>query len=283
MHVDIITVLPELVEPVLKAGVVGRAGRDGTYTWRVIPLRAFAVGRHRITDEAPFGGGAGMVMKPQPLIRAIRWATHAGPEVVSPPVDAEDFPSPPARAHRDGLCVVLLDPGGQGFTQTVAARYAATLDHVVLVCGRYEGLDERVRTQVDETLSVGDVVLTGGELPALCVVDAVVRLIPGALGNAASPLEESHVDGVLEYPQYTRPRDFEGMAVPEVLVGGNHAHVASWRRQQSLVRTRASRPELFARLTLTAQDQRLLDAADGKPPPPGKNKKRRKKTAAEGS
>ena len=173
---------------------------------------------------------------------------------------------------------MLLDPIGITFNQPVATRYATTVDHLVLVCGRYEGVDERVRAHVDETLSVGDVVLTGGELPALCVVDAVVRLIPGALGNAESPQQESHINGLLEHPQYTRPRTFEGVPVPDVLLGGNHKAIEAWRRQQSLVRTRALRPELLARVALSAADQRLLDDADGKPPPPKKKKK--KKSAA---
>jgi tRNA (guanine37-N1)-methyltransferase len=278
MHVDFITLMPDMFGPVLNTGVIGRAAVAQRFSWRAIHLRSFATGRHRITDEPPFGGGAGMVMKAPPMVNAIRWATSHGAGAPAPPLDAEAFPAPPTRVRRPGVCVAMLDPAGTPFTQAVAARYAREVDHLVLVCGRYEGVDERVKSDVDECLCVGDAVLTGGELPALMVADAVLRLLPGTLGNAESVVEESHAQGVLEYPHYTRPREFEGVEVPPVLMGGNHALVARWRRKESLVKTRALRPDVFAGLVLSPADQLLLDEADGKPPPP--KKKRRKKTPA---
>ena len=267
MHVDFISVLPEMFAPLLSCGVVGRAANGGAFSWRVLPLRAFATGRHRITDLPPFGGGAGMVMKVEPLVRAIRWATHNGPRTPAPPVDAVDTPSPPHRLESPQTRVLLMDAGGEVFNQRVAQELATAVTHLVLVCGRYEGVDERVKAHTDGALCVGEAVFTGGELPALLVADAVVRLLPGALGNPQSTVEESHgEDGLLEYPQYTRPREFEGVVVPDVLMGGNHKQVATWRRQQQLVRTRSRSPQRFEALDLGADDQALLDVADGKPP-----------------
>lgn len=273
MHIDFISLLPDVFEPVMRASVVGRAAGAGRFTWRAIPLRSFASGRHRVTDEPPFGGGAGMVLKVEPLVHAIRWATHHGPDVPAPPADAQEHPSPPDRLHDPGVKVVLLDAAGTRFNQATARSYAQ-LTHLVFVCGRYEGVDERVKAHVDEELSVGDFILTGGELPALVVADAVVRLLPGTLGNAESLLEESHGADLLECPSYTRPPVFEGVAVPDILLSGNHAKVAAWRRQQSLVKTRTRDPARFAAMQLTPQDQRLLDDADGKPPPPKRSRKR---------
>lgn len=273
MHLDFLTVVPQLIGPTLDASVVGRAREGGLFTWRAVNIRAFAEGKHRITDEPPFGGGPGMVLKVDPIVRAIRWCSHAAASDPAPSVESGPHPAPPARREDPRRRVILLDAGGTPFTQQVARRYA-TLDHLIFVCGRYEGFDERVRPHVDEALCVGDAILTGGELPALMVADAVLRLLPGVLGNPESADEESHEEGLLEYPQYTRPREFEGVGIPEILLGGDHAKIARWRRQQSLVRTRALRPELFARLTLTEQDQRLLDDADGKPPPPKKKKRK---------
>jgi len=273
MHLDFLTVIPQLIAPVLDASVVGRAQAGGLFTWRAVNVRAFASGKHRITDEPPFGGGPGMVLKVEPMVRAIRWCSHAVPTDAAPPVDTGPHDAPADRAQDPLRRVILLDPGGAPFTQQVARRYA-TLRHLIFVCGRYEGVDERVRAHVDESLCVGDAILTGGELPALMAADAVLRLLPGVLGNPDSAVEESHETGLLEYPQYTRPREFEGVPVPDILMGGDHGKVARWRRQQSLVRTRLLRPELFAQLTLTDTDQRLLDDADGKPPPPKKKKRR---------
>lgn len=275
MHVDFVSVLPEMFGPILTHGVVGRAATQQGFTWRAIPLRAFATGKHRITDLAPFGGGAGMVLKPEPVVNAIRWCTHHGPQVPAPAVDAVDTPAPAARVRSPGVHVVLLDAGGTRFAQPVAWRLAQEVRHLVLVCGRYEGVDERIKADVDELLCVGDAILTGGELPALMVADAVVRLLPGTLGNPESAFIESLQEGLLEYPQFTRPRVFEGQEVPPVLLSGNHDAVGKWRRQQMLLRTRAQRPHEFAQLALDRTDQKLLNQVDGIPDPPKPKRVRR--------
>jgi len=199
-------------------------------------LRDWTTDRHRTVDDYPFGGGSGMVLKPEPLFAAIR-----------------DL------RQRFAPRVVLLSAAGRRFDQEVAREYAAETRPLLLVCGRYEGVDERVAEQMaDEELSVGDFVVTGGEIPALAVVDAVSRLLPGVLGDDASSAEESFTDGLLEYPQYTRPRELEGHPVPEVLLSGHHAHIIQWQRREALRRTLARRPELLATAALTAEDRVIL-------------------------
>jgi tRNA (guanine37-N1)-methyltransferase len=224
----VVTILPELIEPSLGAGVVGRAREAGVIAVESVNPRDFTSDRHRTVDDNPYGGGPGMVMKPEPLLAAIG---KAGP------------------GHR-----ILLTPGGTPLTQA-RVRELAALDHLVLVCGRYEGIDERViETAIDEQLSIGDYVLSGGELGALVVIDAVARLIPGVLGEPASADDESFSAGLLEYPQYTRPPELDGRAVPPVLVSGNHAAIAAWRRAQAMARTAARRPDLWRRFRPTAAD-----------------------------
>ena len=214
-----------MFEPYLGASILGRAREAGHLEVAVHDIRDWAEGRHRQADDYPFGGGQGMVLKPEPAVGAI--------EAVR---DRETT----GRGH-----VVLMTPQGAPFRQEHARRLA-TLPHLVLVCGRYEGVDERVREGwVDEELSVGDYVLTGGELPALVVIDAVSRLLPGVLGNEASHADESFEAGLLEYPQYTRPREFRGRTVPEVLLSGDHGRIARWRAEQSMERTRQRRPDLL--------------------------------------
>jgi tRNA (guanine37-N1)-methyltransferase len=216
----VVTILPELVEPVLAAGVVGRAAKAGTITVATINPRDFTSDKHRTVDDSPYGGGPGMVMKCEPLVAAIE---AAGP------------------AHR-----VLLTPAGAPLDQAAVAALAGK-DHVVLVCGRYEGVDERVaELAIDEELSLGDFVLSGGELAAACVIDAVARLVPGVLGDADSATDESFSAGLLEYPQYTRPWAFRDREVPAVLAGGNHAEIAAWRRARAVERTAQRRPALLA-------------------------------------
>ncbi|HLV61405.1 MAG TPA: tRNA (guanosine(37)-N1)-methyltransferase TrmD [Fredinandcohnia sp.] len=238
MIFEIVTLFPRLVQGPLQESILGKAIDRGLIEVRVRDLREHAHDKHRVTDDTPYGGGAGMVMKVEPLVEAIE---HA-------------------RASLPGARVVLLDPAGRRFDQTVAREYAAA-GRLVLVCGRYEGVDERVRHFVDEELSLGDFVLTGGELAALVVVDACARLVPGVLGNEESPDTESFQGGLLEYPQYTRPPEFRGLRVPEVLVSGDHGRIAAWRRKQALLRTRERRPDLFARLSLDERDRKLLDDA----------------------
>ncbi len=221
---DVVTLFPELVAPYLGGSILGRAAEAGLVDVAYTNPRDFSEDRHKTVDDTPFGGGAGMVMKPEPLARAVE---HV-------------------RAARAPTRVVLLSPAGRRFDQRVAAEYAA-LGSLALVCGRYEGVDERVAEHVvDEELSIGDFVLTGGELAAMIVIDAVSRLIPGVLGNEAGPGEESFTgEALLEHPQYTRPRIWRGHPVPEILLSGHHAAIERWRRDQRLVRTRARRPDLL--------------------------------------
>jgi tRNA (guanine37-N1)-methyltransferase len=241
LEVEILTLFPRMCEGYLAESILGKARESGLLEARVSDVREHAEGRHRITDDAPYGGGAGMVMKPEPLVAAIE----------------------AARGRIPGAWVVLTSPRGERLDQALARRLA---EHgkLILVCGRYEGVDERVTTAVDMEISVGDFVLTGGELAALCVVDAAARLVPGVLGNEASAVAESHAGGetLLEHPHYTRPPEFRGMKVPEVLLSGDHRRIEAWRRREALRATRARRPDLFARLHLSEKDLRLIDAGD---------------------
>jgi tRNA (guanine37-N1)-methyltransferase len=228
---DIVTIFPDFFSSPLEAGLLGKAGERGLIEVRAHDLRDWTHDRHRTVDDAPFGGGAGMVMRPEPWFEALDDLRAAGP----------------AR-------VILLSPDGDRFDQRAAVRLAAE-PRLVLCCGRYEGVDERVRTRVDEVVSIGDFVLAGGESAALVVLDAVARLLPGVMGNAASAADESFADGLLEYPQYTRPAVYRGLAVPEVLRSGNHGAVASWRHERSIERTREVRPDLLEGADLT-EDER---------------------------
>jgi tRNA (guanine37-N1)-methyltransferase len=234
VRIDVITIFPGMIEGYTGQSILGRARAAGHLDLRVHDLRSVTTDPHRSVDDAPFGGGAGMVLMPEPIFRTV--------EVVEPPRP-----------------LFLLGPGGDRLDQA-RARDLAALDGFSLLCGRYEGVDDRVRAHlVDGELSVGDVVLAGGELAALVVVEAVARLLPGVLGNEASSEDESFSDGLLEYPQYTRPADFRGMVVPEVLRSGDHGRIRRWRRAQALARTVARRPDLVeARGGLTSEDERLL-------------------------
>ena len=221
MKVDVITLFPGMFRGLLEESILGRARDRGLLEIGVHNLRDFATGRHQVVDDYTFGGGPGMVLKPEPIFAAVE------------------------SLRREGSRVVLMSPQGRVFRQAIAQQLSR-LEHLVLLCGHYEGVDERVREQlVDDELSIGDYVLTGGELAAMVVVDAVTRLIPGVLGGEESTLEESFAAGLLEYPHYTRPASFRGWEVPEVLLSGDHARVARWRREQSLLRTLRRRPELL--------------------------------------
>jgi len=235
MEIHVFTVLPQILEPALGGGLLGRARARGVVKVVVHDLRDHTTDRHRSVDDSPFGGGAGMVLSPEPVFRA---------------VEAVDPPRP----------LLLLDPGGRRFEQAMALELASG-PGFSLLCGRYEGVDERVREHlVDGELSIGDYVLAGGEAAAFVVVEAVTRLVPGVMGNDASAGEESFVDGLLEHPHYTRPAEFRGWGVPEVLRTGDHRRVADWRRAQSLARTLLRRPDLIdARGGLNQEDRRLLE------------------------
>ena len=239
MRVDVLTIFPEVVRCGADYSILKRAQEKGAVSVFVHNIRDFTEDKHRTTDEPPYGGGAGMVMKPEPIFQA-----------------AENVK---AEYWIEQTRVILLSPQGELFDQ----RKAETLSkcpHMVLICGHYEGVDERVREHlVTDEISIGDYVLTGGEIPALVVLDSVVRLIPGVLGGEQSALEESFAEGLLEYPQYTRPADFQGWGIPDVLLSGHHAEIAKWRRNQSLKRTLERRPDLLEKASLTEEDRKVLD------------------------
>jgi tRNA (guanine37-N1)-methyltransferase len=237
MIIEIVTLFPAMVEQCASHSIIGRARESGALQLHVVDLRDYTHDRHRTADDAPYGGGAGMVMKVEPLDEAI-----AG-----------------LRRNAQGTVrVILMSPQGRRLDQRVVEELARE-SHLALICGHYEGVDERVREHlVDDEISIGDYVLTGGELPALVLVDAVARLIPGVLGKAESAEEESFRDGLLEYPQYTRPEEYRGWRVPEVLLSGHHAMIARWRRRESLRRTLERRPDLLACARLTADDLEVL-------------------------
>lgn len=235
MRIDVVTLFPEIFSGPLQASILHLAQARGLVEIRVVNLRDFAEGRHRVTDDYPFGGGGGMILKPEPLFRAV-----------------EALRGPESR-------VVLLCPQGRALTQTVAQELAKEA-HLILLAGRYEGVDERVREAlVDDELSIGDYVLTGGELPALVVMDAVIRLLPGVLGDQEAPARDSFAGGLLDYPQYTRPASFRGLEVPAVLLSGDHRRIAAWRRLQALRRTAERRPDLLPGADLGEEERRLID------------------------
>ena len=241
LEVDVLTLFPPMVEGPLRESIPARIQEQGLATVRVHDLRAWGMGRHRTVDDYTYGGGAGMVLRPEPVASAL------------------------TDLRRPDSVVILLDPAGEVFRQVVAHELAG-VSHLVFLCPRYEGVDERIRSMVDRELSIGDYVLTGGELAALVIIDAVLRLLPGAI-DEASTAEESFAAGLLEYPQYTRPATFEGATVPPVLVSGHHAQVRRWRLRESLRRTLERRPDLLADREATPEERRLLDelAAEARP------------------
>ena len=244
MRIDIVTLFPEMFVGPFDQSILQRARKAGLLEINVHPLRPFGLGRHHVVDDTPYGGGAGMVMRPEPLFDAVEIITGQSP--------AEDAPK--AEPY-----VVLLTPQGRTLTQAVAEELARR-PWLLLLCGRYEGVDERVREHLaDDEISIGDYVASGGELPAMVLVDVVARLLPGVLGSEESPKEESFALGLLEYPHYTRPAEFRGWGVPPVLVSGDHAAVERWRRRQALLRTRQRRPDLLTVAALTEEESRWLD------------------------
>ena len=233
MRFDVVTLFPSLFELPLQTSIIGRAAERGLLEFAVHDLREHGLGRHRSVDDQPYGGGAGMVMRAEPLFAAVE------------PLKAE------------GAHVVLMDPAGIRLTDALA-RELASVPRLALVCGRYEGIDERARALADREVSIGDYVLTGGELPALVLIDAVARLVPGVIDDA-SQAGDSFATGLLEHPQYTRPESFRGMDVPPILFSGHHAEVERWRRRESLRRTLERRPDLLDSAPLTAADRATLD------------------------
>jgi len=236
MRFDVLTLFPELFSSFFKETILGRAVKSGVVDIRLVNIRSFARGRHLVTDDRPFGGGEGMVMKPGPISRALESVDRT----------------------KDESLVLLLTPQGRTFDQPLAWDLSR-MEQLILICGRYEGVDERIRTNcVDMELSIGDYILSGGETAAMVVIDAVSRLVPGVLGGEKSTQEDSFEDGLLEYPQYTRPRVFKNQEVPEILLSGDHEKIRVWRRTESLKRTVERRPDLLKKAKLTEEDKRIL-------------------------
>jgi tRNA (guanine37-N1)-methyltransferase len=259
---DILTLFPEMFPGVLGASIFKRAADAGLVHVRLHNIRHYTVDKHHTTDDYPYGGGMGMVMKSDPLFRAAEWvhALDAAPEGISqyepPPFALEDLQSP--IPDPSPVPIILMSPQGRVFDHSVAHELAQH-PRLILICGRYEGFDERVREHLaTDEISIGDYVLTGGELAAMVIVDAVARLVPGVLAEG-SAADESHARGLLEYPQYTRPENFRGWEIPPVLVSGHHANIEKWRRRESLRRTLHRRPDLLARADLTPQDREWLE------------------------
>jgi len=242
MQFEVFTLLPDVFPPYLESSILQRARQRGLVSVNVHNIRDYTHDRHHVTDDTPYGGGGGMVMKPEPIFEAVESVLGLDARQTSPQ------PAP----------IIMLTPQGRVFTQSIANELSRH-ERIALLCGRYEGLDERIREHlVTDEISIGDYVLTGGELPALIVIDALTRLIPGALGDPDGAVDDSHATGLLEYPHYTRPPDFRGWKVPEILLSGDHAKVNKWRREQSLLRTLARRPDLSEKLDLTEKERTFL-------------------------
>jgi len=238
MRFDIFTLFPEIFAGVFDESILKRAREAGLLEIGLHNIRDYAEGKHRVTDDYPYAGGGGMIMKPEPIFAAVEAVLGAPPQIP----------------------VILLSPQGRVFNQDIAFELAQH-PHLALICGHYEGVDERVREHLaTDEISIGDYVLTGGEIPAMIIVDAVARLIPGVLGDPAAPTKDSHASGLLEGPHYTRPAEFRGWRVPEILLSGNHAQIAAWRRREALRRTLERRPDLLAKANLSEQDRAFLES-----------------------
>lgn len=236
MKIDYLTLFPEMFDGVLNHSILKRAQEKSMLQVNTVNFRNFAENKHGQVDDYPFGGGQGMVLKPEPVFNAMNSIDKT-----------------------DDTRVILMCPQGRPFNQDIAQELSEA-DHLVFICGHYEGYDERIRQHlVTDEISMGDYVLTGGELPAMVMTDAIVRLIPGVLGNQQSHVDDSFQDGLLEFPQYTRPRDYKGLGVPDVLLSGNHAHIDAWRHEQKLIRTYEKRPDLLESYELTKKDQEIIE------------------------
>jgi tRNA (guanine37-N1)-methyltransferase len=243
MQFDLLTIFPEFFVGPFEHGIIRRAQQQGQIQIAIHDLRSFTFDKHHIVDDRPFGGGDGMVLKPEPIFRAVETLL----------ADAT------VQIAGKRVAVVLMSPQGRTFNQQAAQQLADECSRLILLCGRYEGVDERVVEQlVTDEISIGDYVLTGGELPAMVVVDAVTRLLPNVLGSETSAVHDSFVEGLLDYPHYTRPAEFRGWRVPEVLIGGHHGEVAKWRRRAALLKTWQRRPELLESAALTDEERRWL-------------------------
>jgi len=241
MRIDILTLFPQMFDGLFDCSIIGRARERDLVDIRLYDIRAYTHDRHHVVDDYPYGGGAGMVLKPEPVFEAV--------EYVKKEVDSLS------------VLTILFSPRGRLFSQKIAQQMAS-YQHLILICGHYEGVDERVAEHLaDDEISIGDYLLSGGEIAAMVVVDCIIRLLPGAIGSEASLLEESHVDGLLEYSQYTRPAVYRGWEVPPILLSGDHGQVAQWRRKHSLLQTAKRRPDLLERAMLSEEDKKLLKEA----------------------
>ncbi|WNS46844.1 tRNA (guanosine(37)-N1)-methyltransferase TrmD [Paenibacillus sp. MMS20-IR301] len=262
MRIDVLTLFPEMCEGVFSTSILGKARDKGIVTLNAVNFREFSGNKHNTVDDTPYGGGGGMVLKPDPIFAAVEHvlaqtadtASAGGTAAVKTEEAAEEGGSASPVKPR----IILMCPQGQTYTQQIAEELAGE-EHLIFICGHYEGYDERIREHlVTDELSVGDYVLTGGELPALTVIDSVVRLQPGALGNETSAVTDSFSTGLLEYPHYTRPAEFRGWKVPDMLLSGHHANIELWRREQALQRTLERRPDLLETADLSAKDKQVL-------------------------
>jgi tRNA (guanine37-N1)-methyltransferase len=243
MRIDILTLFPQIFETPFGFGIFKRAIDNGLAQVNLVNIRDYTHDKHHTADDSPYGGGAGMVMKPQPIFEAV--------DAIKENSEDKNIP------------VILMTPQGRLFSHKIALELSLH-SHIVLICGHYEGIDERVPEHLaTDCISIGDYVLTGGEVPALVVADAVLRLVPGVLGSEESPLEDSHANGLLEYPQYTRPPEYRGYKVPEILLSGNHAQIAKWRREQIIKRTLERRPELLDKAELGKEDKLMVERMTG--------------------
>ncbi|UQZ37316.1 tRNA (guanosine(37)-N1)-methyltransferase TrmD [Paenibacillus sp. PK3_47] len=252
MRIDVLTLFPEMCEGVFSTSILGKARDKGIVSLNAVNFRDFSGNKHNTVDDTPYGGGGGMVLKPDPIFAAVEHVleTVNGGESLLEQRAAEAAPAKPR--------IILMCPQGQTYNQQIAEELAKE-EHLIFICGHYEGYDERIREHlVTDELSIGDYVLTGGELPALTVIDSVVRLQPGALGNETSAITDSFSTGLLEYPHYTRPAEFRGWKVPDILLSGHHANIDVWRREQALQRTLERRPDLLETANLTAKDKQAL-------------------------
>lgn len=252
MQFDVFTILPEVFPPYLDTSILKRARERGLIDVRVHNIRDYTHDKHHTTDDTPYGGGGGMVMKPEPVFEAV--------ESILGLTSPRTPPAPFGDTQGRPVPVILLTPQGRVFTQRVAEELAR-YERIALLCGRYEGVDERIREHlVSDEISVGDYVLTGGELPALTIIDAVARLIPGVLGDPTGAEDDSHSMGLLEYPHYTKPPEFRGVKVPDVLLSGNHAKIEKWRREQALLRTFNKRPDMLEKADLSKEDRKFVES-----------------------
>lgn len=269
MNCEVLTLFPKIVEAAVGDSILKRAAEKGLVKIKVTDIRDFTKDRHKTADDAPFGGGPGMVMKPEPVFEAVEAATRAGVEceageAVQGPGGAETGTqcAPKKEAEAGASCgprIILMSPQGPPFNHEKAMELSKETRKLIFICGRYEGIDERVRSLADEELSLGDFVLSGGEIAAAAVIEATARLIPGVLGDEESAGLDSFYDGLLDYPHYTRPAEYRGLKVPDVLLSGNHAEIRRWRRKEALRATMSKRPDLLEKVTLTPEDRKLIE------------------------